>query len=351
MSGSRGSEPGRRASEARLDALREEARRTGTVSEAGVRAAGGPLPSTTGYYGRPVVKPPVWTWEIPLYFFVGGLAGMAGVLALAATLTSPGEVLDGAGGHGGFVRAALWIAAVGTLVSAILLTMDLGRPARFLNMLRMFKPRSPMSVGAWILTGFGGASTAGALLVELIHRDVLPGGETLGLPVAALEAVVLLAILGTGIFGAALATYTGVLIGATAIPAWFIHHRGLPLHFGVAGLGAAAALLELLGFRLGALNAIGVLASAVETTFGAWVELRRRGAADRALRQGGPGVLLRTSGLLAGPGSLVLRLLGWIPWAASAFLAGALISRYGWLAAGRASGRDPEATFASQRAS
>lgn len=345
-----GRDPGHRTSEERLDALREEARRTGAVTGPGVRAAGGPLPSAAGYYGRPVIKPPVWTWEIPLYFFVGGLAGMAGVLALGATVAGFDDVLEGSGPQADLVRAALWIAAVGTLVSAILLTMDLGRPARFLNMLRMFKPRSPMSVGAWILTGFGGSSSAGALLVELIHRNALPGGGTLGLPVAALEAVVLLTILGTGLFGALLATYTGVLIGATAIPAWFLHHRGLPLHFGVAGLGAAAALLELLGFRLGALNAIGVLASAVETAFGAWVELRRRGAGDRALRQGGPGVLLRTSGLLAGPGSLVLRLLGWIPWAASAFLAGALISRYGWLAAGRASGRDPEATFASQRA-
>ncbi len=334
--------------EERLDSLREEARQTGAVSGAGVRAAGGPMPTgpadgdegSRGYYGRPVVKPPVWTWEIPLYFFVGGLAGMAGVIALGATAVDLDSALEAAGSRGGMVRAAIWIATLGALVSAILLTMDLGRPARFLNMLRVFKPRSPMSMGAWVLTAFGGTASVAAILLWLMDRGALPGE---------LELVLVLAILATGVLGAGLATYTGVLIGATTIPAWFTHRRGLPLHFGVAGLGAAAGLLELLGFRLGALNAIGVLASVVETAFGAWLEIRRHGAADRALRRGAPGLLLRVSGLLAGPGSLCLRLLGWIPWAAAAFLAGALVSRYGWLAAGRASGLDPAATFAAQR--
>ena len=90
--------------EERLDALREEAVRTGSVTGAGTRAAGGPMPALAadsgapGYYGRPIVKPPVWTWEIPLYFFFGGLAGMAAAIALAAHVVGPG--VEGGNGSG-----------------------------------------------------------------------------------------------------------------------------------------------------------------------------------------------------------------------------------------------------------
>lgn len=327
-------------SEERLDALREEARRTGSVSASGTRAAGGPMPDRSsegpgpGYYGRPIVKPPVWTWEIPLYFFVGGLAGMAALIALAASLTGPG--VDGLG----LVRAALWLAfGCGAVLSPALLVLDLGRPRRFLNMLRVFKLRSPMSVGVWILLLFGIAVTGALALTEWgLRFGAGPAIRTLQLT----------ALLAAGVLGSALATYTGVLIGATAIPAWFAHHRGLPLHFGVAGLGSAAAALELMGYRWPALHLIGLAAAGIETLFGAWIELRRHGAVDRALRQGRTGMLLRGSGLLAGPASLFLRLLGLVPWAAVAFLAGALASRFGWLAAGRASGTDPEATLEAQ---
>lgn len=326
--------------ERRLDELREEARRTGTVGGAGVRVEGGPIPAgagaeRSGYFGRPVVKPPVWTWEVPLYFFVGGLAGMAAVVAAAARLVATDP---------GLVRAALWLAVGGAAVSTALLVLDLGRPARFLNMLRVFKWRSPMSVGAWTLSAFGAHAGAAALLFEWIER-----GAPAGTPGAILGVLLWLALAGAVLSGALLATYTGVLIGATAIPAWFEHHRGLPLHFGAAGLGSAAAALVLLGFEEPALVALGTLAAAVETGFGAWIELRRHGAVDRALREGRAGVLLRASGVLAGPTALLLWIVGAAPWAAAVFLAGALLGRYGWLEAGRASGRDPEATFAAQR--
>ncbi len=334
-------------SEERLDALREEALRTGSVRGAGTRAAGGPMPDFAadgegpGYYGRPIVKPPIWTWEIPLYFFFGGLAGMAAAIALAAHVVGLAEGAVVAAEGRVLVRAALWMAfAGGAVLSPILLVMDLGRPQRFLNMLRVFKLRSPMSVGAWILFLFGGAVTVALGLTEWSLRyDAGP----------ALHALQTAALVAAGLLGPALATYTGVLLGATAIPAWFAHHRGLPVHFGVAGLGSAAAALELLGYRLPALHVIGLVAAAIETLFGAWIELRRHGAVDRALREGRPGLLLRGSGILAGPASLVLRLVGLVPWAALAFLAGALVGRYGWLAAGRASGSDPEATLAAQR--
>ena len=334
--------------EERLDALREEARRTGSVTGSGTRAVGGPIPAfagdgdAPGYYGRPIVKPPVWTWEIPLYFFFGGLAGMAAAIALAAHLAglaTPG-LAGSAAATGGLVRAALWLAFLcGAVLSPVLLVMDLGRPRRFLNMLRVLKPQSPMSVGAWLLFLFGSGVSAALVLTEWsIRYDVVP----------AVTALQTLAVVAAGLLGAGLATYPGVLLGATAIPAWFAHHRSLPLHFGVAGLGSAAAALELLGFREPALNVIGFAVAGIETLFGAWIELHRHGAVDRALRTGRAGLLLRGSGALAGPASLTLRLVGLVPWAALAFLAGALISRFGWLEAGRASGADPEATLAAQ---
>ncbi len=318
-----------RKSEERLEALREEARRTGRVEGAGVVAERGPAPPA--YYGQPIVKPPVWTWEVPLYFFVGGLAGMSAAIGASARLL---------GAEPELVRAAFWTAAVGTPLSAALLIADLGRPARFLNMLRVFKWRSPMSVGAWLLTAFGGAAVPAALLAEWHGRA---GGD---LP-ALWEGLLHAAGIGAGVLGAGLATYTGVLIGATAIPAWFSHRRLLPAHFGAASLGSAAAVLELLGFRTGALGALGFLAAGAETAFGALTELGGKGAADRAVRQGRSGGLIRAAVLLAGPVALGARLFGWVPVAAGAFLAGSLLSRYGWLEAGRASGRDPEATLAA----
>ncbi len=348
-----------RRSEERLDELREEARRTGRVEADGTEVTGGPLPPELGgrrrsagdeaasasarvadrearlpgYYGQPIVKPPVWTWEVPLYFFVGGIAGMSAAIGAAALFLGSDPTL---------VRVAFWTAAAGTPVSAGLLVADLGRPARFLNMLRVFKWRSPMSVGAWLLSAFGGAAVPAALLAEWHGRA---GGD---LP-AFWNGVLHAAGGGAALLGTGLATYTGVLIGATAIPAWLTHRRLLPAHFGAASLGSAAALLELLGFRTGALAALGFLAAGAETAFGATVELGGKGAkgvADRTVREGRSGGLIRAAALLAGPVALGARLFGWVPVAAASFLAGSLLSRYGWLEAGRASGRDPEATLA-----
>jgi hypothetical protein len=321
-------------SEQRLDDLRREAARTGSVAGEGVHAQGGPVPTAgaprRGYYGRPVLKPPVWTWEIPLYFFVGGLAGASAVLAWAARIGGAGMAQEG------LVRASLWIAVAGALLSAALLISDLGRPQRFLFMLRVFKWRSPMSVGVWTINGFGAFVTLGVIGAEL-HAASL----------ARSFAGILLTIgcWGGALLGAVVATYTGVLVGATAIPAWNRHHALLPVHFGVAGLGSAAALLQLLGLKLPSLWALAVLASAVETVVGLTVELSRHGAADRALRDGPGATLLRGSGLLAGPVALVLYLTGHLGWAGLSFLVGALVSRFGWLQAGRASALDPEAAL------
>ncbi|MGH7981611.1 MAG: NrfD/PsrC family molybdoenzyme membrane anchor subunit [Candidatus Udaeobacter sp.] len=320
--------------ESRLDQLRDEAREKSVVAGRGVDVAGGPIPRKPGYYGQPVVKPPVWTWEIPVYLFVGGLAGMSAVIALAAAIFH----------HLDLSRAAMWLAAIGAILSPILLILDLGRPHLFINMLRVFKPQSAMSMGAWILTGFGACAVPGLIALELQAHQIFPG---------ALDEILRIAagifIFGSAIFGMLLATYTGVLIGATAIPAWFLHRVLLPIHFGVAGLGSAAALLELLGHRIAPLNAIGFFAAAVESALFVWLTMDKHGAADRAIHEHSSGWLIRIGEILAGPLALVLRLFGLVPFAAISFLIGAFISRFGWIAVGRVSGSDPESVFAAER--
>jgi formate-dependent nitrite reductase membrane component NrfD len=322
-------------SEKRLEELREQAWKEGVVTGQGVDIAGGPIPRKPGYYGQPVVKPPVWTWEIPIYFFMGGLAGMSAVIASAAIIFH----------HVDLARAAMWIAAIGgAVLSPILLIMDLGRPHLFLNMLRVFKHRSPMSMGAWILSAFGACAVPGLIALELHAYQVFPGTLDQLLRVAAG-----IFIFGSAIFGTLLATYTGVLIGVTAIPAWFLHRTLLPIHFGTAGLGCAAALLELLGHRIAALSFLGFYAATVETALLIWLSVNKHGAADRAIHEHRSGWLIRIGEVLNGPLALVLRMFGQTPFAAISFLIGALVSRFGWIAVGKVSGADPEAVFAAER--
>jgi len=320
--------------ESRLDELRDQAWQQGVVDGRGVDVAGGPIARRTGYYGEPVVRPPVWTWEIPIYFFVGGLGGMSAVIALAALLFH----------HFDVARAAMWVAAVAVVLSSLLLILDLGRPHLFINMLRVFKPQSAMSMGAWILTAFGGCVVPGLIGLELTAAHAFSGAFNDVLHIATG-----ILIFSSAIFGTLLATYTGVLIGATAIPAWFLHRVFLPIHFGTAGLGSAAGVLELLGHRIAPLNAIGFFAAGVETALLIWLAFNKHGAADRAIHEHASGWLIRIGEILNGPLALVLRLFGIIPLAAISFLLGALISRIGWIAVGKVSGRDPEAVFASQR--
>ena len=320
--------------EPRIDQLREEAWTKGVVTGRGVDVAGGPIPTRPGYYGQPVVRPPVWTWEIPIYFFVGGLGGMSAVIALGALLFH----------HFDVALTAMWVAATAAVLSPILLILDLSRPHLFINMLRVFKPQSAMSMGAWILTAFGMCVLPGLIVLEIQKFHPVHGVIDQILDIAAG-----ILIFGSAIFGVLLATYTGVLVGATVIPAWFLHHKLLPIHFGTAGLGSAAALLELLGHRVAPLNAIGLIAAAVETVLLIWLSVDKHGAADRAIHEHRSGWLIRIGGVLTGPLPLVLRFFGMIPLAAISFLLGALVSRFGWLAVGKISGRDAEAVFASQK--
>ena len=320
--------------EQRLEQLREQAWEKGPVSGRGVDVAGGPIPRRPGYYGEPVVKPPVWTWEIPVYFFVGGLSGMAAVIAFVGLIFHQRDL----------TRTAMWLAAIGAILSPILLIMDLGRPRLFLNMLRVFKHQSPMSIGAWILFAFGNCAVPGLIAFELHAQQIFTGGFD-----QLLQIIAFLLILGAALWGMLLATYTGVLLGATAIPAWFLHRTLLPIHFGVAGLGSAVALLELLGHRIAPLGALGFLTAGAQTALWIWLLIDKHGAADRALHEKGCSWLIRTGEILIGPLALILRLTNLVPLADIAFLLGALISRFGWILAGKVSARDPEAVFASQK--
>jgi hypothetical protein len=316
--------------ERRLHELHEQAAAIRPITEGGVRAQGSPLPpartgDASGYYGLPLLKASVWTWEIPAYFFVGGAAGAAAVIGAVARRTGANPAL---------VRDARWIAAAGAAASPLLLISDLGRPERFLNMLRVFKLQSPMSVGAWTLVAFSHASSAAAF-AEIVRRG---GRVRVQLLDGAAEAV-------SAATGLVLSTYTGVLIGATAIPVWSTNVAVLPLHFAASGVGAAVSVLELMGHRERALNVLGIGAAAVETTIGFTLEARRSQALD-PLKHGRSGQITRLGGLLSGPVPLALRLLGRSSRrarraAAVATIAGSLLTRVGWIAAGRESACEP----------
>jgi hypothetical protein len=210
--------------------------------------------------------------------------------------------------------------------------------------LRVFKHKSPMSVGAWIVSGFSGCAIPGLIVLELHAQQIFTGVLD-----QFLQVVTPLLILGAALWGMLLATYTGVLLGATAIPAWFLHRLLLPIHFGVAGLGSAAASLELLGLRIAPLGAIGFLAAGIETALWIWLEIAKHGVADRALHESRSGWLIRSGEILSGPLALILRVMNFVPIAGISFLIGALVSRFGWIAAGKICACDPEALLASQR--
>ena len=213
-------------------------------------------------------------------------------------------------------------------------------------MLRVFKYQSPMSVGSWIVFAFGVFALPGCLLLEWqAHSPHV----ALSFPVLPVLTTIL--VIGAGLAGIFLATYTGALLGVTAVPAWNAHRMVLPFHFGMAGLGSAAGLLELMGFRSPVMLAIGFFAASAETLVLLWLELRPHGAVDRALHEGKSGWVLRAGEALEGPVALVLRGFGLVPASAITFLLGALVTRFGWLLAGKASAADPESVFASQRGS
>jgi len=317
--------------EQRLEEIRREAAKNGAVTAPGIVPAGAPFPQATpeaGYYGIPLLKEPQWKPEVPLYFFTGGAAGASAVVASAASWLSDDTEL---------VRSARWIAAAGGVFSSALLIADLGVPSRFLNMLRVFKPQSPMSMGAWTLSAFSSFSAAAAF-ANLIRQKL--GDST---PVTIVEHAAGTLAAATGLM---MSTYTGVLIGATAVPVWNDNILTLPHHFAASGMNSAVSILELLGQDNRALSLMGMAASAYEVYEGFELETKRN-RVNEPLRKGWSGAIVRAGGVLSGPVPLGLRVAYAITGnrrlrqaAAWSSIAGSLLTRFGWVQAGRASARD-----------
>lgn len=321
--------------ERRLVEIRDEAMQKGSVSAAGIRPTGAPFPrasADSGYYGVPLLKEPQWKWEVPVYFFVGGAAGASAVIAAMARHIGNDRAL---------ARDARWLAAIGSALSPALLVADLGVPSRFLNMLRVFKLQSPMSVGAWTMTAFSSAAAATTFAGMLREKF----GESLPLTMVENAGEALSAATGL-LFN----NYTGVLIGATAVPVWNRNIDTLPIHFGISGLASAVSLLELAGHeRSAALNALGMGAAILESLEGLALEAETDEAND-PLKRGISGWITRAGGALSGPLPLVLRIASLFGapesrarmrrTAAGAMIAGSLLTRVGWMRAGHASARN-----------
>ncbi|MCU4297309.1 polysulfide reductase [Brevibacterium permense] len=189
----------------------------------------------TSYYGRPIVKAPPWGDEIGTYLFLGGLAGGSSLLGFGAQLTD----------RPGLRIASRMTALAATGIGGAALVADLGRPERFLNMMRVVKVSSPMSLGTWILSGFG----VGSGVTFAIELDRITGEKLLPLgPLRkVLHALETPAAVESAFFATPLAVYTAVLLGATAVPTWNAAGRnGLPYVFvssaSMAAGGAAMAL-------------------------------------------------------------------------------------------------------------
>lgn len=282
------------------------------------------------YYGRPVLHQPTWAaLDIAGYLFLGGVAGASSVLAAGAELTNrPALAMTGKVG-----------ALVAISGSTVALVHDLGRPSRFVNMLRVFKPSSPMSVGSWLLATYGPlAGLAAATAVTGRFRGL---GK--------------LATMGAGLVGPAVAAYTGALIADTAVPTWHAGFRELPFVF-VGSAAAAGGGLGLIGSPVAqaapARRAV-LLGAALDVVASKRME-RGMGIEAEPLRTGKAGKLLRAAELLTVGGALVGGLLGRRSRVAAvlggaATLAGSACTRFGIFHAGVESARDPKYTVVPQR--
>lgn len=288
-----------------------------------------PEPEFESYYGRQIIKTPTWkTPDVPLYLFLGGMAGASAVLAEGAALT----------GNVALERVARLVAASGAGVGTVFLVHDLGRPERFLHMLRVIKPTSPLSVGSFILAPFSALSSAAA-------ASYLTGR---------LPRLGRLAGLGAAAFGPPLATYTGALLANTAVPAWHEAHRELPFLFAGSGASAAGGMALLLTPVQHSRPArrMAIAGAAIELTASELLK-RRLGMVAEPYERGRPGRLMRLASRMT-LGATVVSTLGGRSRAVSALcgatlVASSVVTRFGVFEAGLASARDPKYTVVPQR--
>jgi formate-dependent nitrite reductase membrane component NrfD len=281
------------------------------------------------YYGRPVIKETIWgSPEVPGYFFLGGLAGASSMLAAFAH----------ASGNRELARASKTAATAAIGLSAAALIKDLGRPKRFLNMLRVFKVTSPMSVGTWLVTSYGPLAAAAA-------ASALTGK----LPKAGAAGTVGAAALGAGV-----STYTAALICDTAVPAWHDGHREMPYLFAGSAASAAGGFGMLAVAPRHARPAVrfAVLGAVTELTAKSML-LRRLGDGAKPYQEGRAGRLMEAGEVLTAAG-LAGAVLGGRDRSAAmlsglALLAASALTRFGVFEAGRASARDPSYTVQPQR--
>jgi formate-dependent nitrite reductase membrane component NrfD len=288
-----------------------------------------PAAEFRSYYGLPVIKEPVWRVpDVPGYLFLGGLAGASSALAAGAQVSGRREL----------AVAAKTAAAAAIGLSAVALVHDLGRPARFVNMLRVFKPTSPMSVGSWLLAGYGpaaGVAAASAL------TGVLPG--------AGLAASVTAAALGPGV-----AAYTAALLSDTAVPAWHDAHRELPYLF-VSSAATAAGGLGLVMVRperAEPARRLALVGAAAELTVKSLL-LQRLGPAAEPYQSGRAGRLMEAAEILTAAGLTAAAIGGRnravAAVAGAALVASSAFTRFGVFYAGRTSARDPKYVVGPQK--
>ena len=293
------------------------------------------------YYGRPILKAPVWGPGVPTYLFSGGLAAGCALLAAGADLTGRPAL-----------RRAGRLACLGALgASAGLLVQDLGRPDRFYNMLRVAKPTSPMSMGSWILTTIAPAAGVAAIAE---FADRLPSRGPLGLVRRVLPPAGRAAGLAAAGVAPALATYTAVLLADTAAPSWHEAYPELPFVFAGSALASASGvgLLAAPPAETAPARRLALAGAAIELAASQTIE-RRLGLLSEPYRQGRAGRLLNAGraltlagvlgGLLGGRSRLVAALSG------AALLAASAATRFGIYHGGVASMTDPRYTVVPQR--
>ena len=280
------------------------------------------------YYGRPILKEPTWTWEVPAYLFTGGVAGGAAALAAGARLAGNEEL----------ARRATFVNLAAITVSPALLVSDLGRPDRFLNMLRVVKPTSPMSVGTWVVSASGAAAGA-AGACELL--GILPRARAMATAAAALLAPFL-------------STYTAVLVANTAVPVWHEARRELPFVFaGSAAASAGAAVAIASPARsAGPARRLAIAGAALELAATELME-RRLGFVGEPYHEGEAGRFSRLAKGLTAGGALVTAVAGRRRSGAIAggalLLGGGLAERWAVYRAGFQSVRDPRYVVQPQR--